>query len=58
MVQTGFYLLVLAGWLFSGHSRWTRLARAAYAFSLMNAAALLGLIYFIAGKQDVWSRTK
>jgi cellulose synthase/poly-beta-1,6-N-acetylglucosamine synthase-like glycosyltransferase len=56
--QTGFYLLVAAGWMLSGHSSLVRLARAAYAFTLMNAAALLGLVYFITGKQDVWTRTE
>lgn len=58
LIQTAFYVLVAAGWILSGHNRLVRLARAAYAFSLMNAAALLGLIYFITGKQDVWTRTE
>jgi hypothetical protein len=56
--QTAFYLLVVAGWMLSGHSNLVRLAKAAYAFTLMNAAALLGLVYFITGKQDVWTRTE
>jgi cellulose synthase/poly-beta-1,6-N-acetylglucosamine synthase-like glycosyltransferase len=56
--QVGFYLLVAAGWMLPGHNRLVRLAKAAYAFTLMNAAALLGLIYFVTGKQDVWTRTE
>jgi len=58
IVQTLFYLMVAAGCLCSGRYRWIRLAKAAYAFTLMNAAALLGLIYFITGKHDVWTRTE
>jgi len=58
IAQIAFYLLVAAGWMLSGHNRLIRLAKAAYAFTLMNAAALLGLIYFITGKQDVWTRTE
>ena len=58
IAQIAFYLLVAAGWMLSGHNRLVRLAKAAYAFTLMNAAALLGLIYFITGKRDVWTRTE
>jgi len=58
IAQIAFYLLVAAGWILSGHNRLITLAKAAYAFTLMNAAAVLGLIYFITGKQDVWTRTE
>jgi len=56
--QTAFYLLVAAGWVLSGNGLWIRPAKAAYAFMLMNAAALLGLIYFVTGKQSIWTRTE
>ena len=36
--------------------RKVRLLNFAYVFSVMNAAALVGLIYFIVGKRDVWVR--
>ena len=51
LAQSAFYLLVAAGWMVSGHNRGVRLAKAAYAFSLMNAAALVGLFYFITGSE-------
>jgi biofilm PGA synthesis N-glycosyltransferase PgaC len=55
--QAGFYLLVVAGWTLRGSNPGVRLAKAAYAFCLMNAAALVGLLNFITGKRDVWTRT-
>src|SRR5262249_39126622 len=58
IAQTAFYLLVAAGWILSGNGRWILLAKAAYAFMLMNAAALLGLVYFVTGKQSIWTRTE
>jgi hypothetical protein len=33
-----------------------RLLSFAYVFSVMNAAALVGLLYFITGKRDIWVR--
>jgi len=58
LAQAGFYVLVAAGWVLSGQVRGFRMARAAYAFSLMNAAAVVGLLYFIARKRDVWTRSE
>ncbi|MGH9823092.1 MAG: hypothetical protein ACREDR_07575, partial [Blastocatellia bacterium] len=54
-VQGAFYLSVLAGWVLSGRQRKARLLNAAYVFSLMNIAAIVGLIYFVTGKRDVWA---
>jgi cellulose synthase/poly-beta-1,6-N-acetylglucosamine synthase-like glycosyltransferase len=55
-VQMIFYASVLAGGYLLKHKRKVRLLNFAYVFSVMNAAALVGLIYFILGKRDVWVR--
>jgi len=34
--------------------RKVRLLNLAYVFSVMNAAALVGLVYFLLGKRNVW----
>lgn len=52
--QIFFYLSVIAGWALSGREGKSRVLNAAYVFSVMNAAAVVGLIYFISGKRDVW----
>jgi len=54
--QTVFYASVLAGGYLLKRKRRVRLLNFAYIFSVMNAAALVGLIYFILGKRDVWVR--
>ena len=54
--QIIFYASVLAGGYLLKHERKVRLLNFAYVFSVMNAAALVGLIYFILGKRDVWVR--
>ncbi|HKS40016.1 MAG TPA: glycosyltransferase, partial [Blastocatellia bacterium] len=54
--QMIFYASVLAGGYLLKHKRKVRLLNFAYVFSVMNAAALVGLIYFILGKRDVWVR--
>ena len=54
--QMTFYASVLAGGYLLKHKRKVRLLNFAYVFSVMNAAALVGLIYFILGKRDVWVR--
>ena len=54
--QIIFYASVLAGGYLLKHKRKVRLLNFAYVFSVMNAAALVGLIYFILGKRDVWVR--
>jgi biofilm PGA synthesis N-glycosyltransferase PgaC len=54
--QMIFYASVLAGGYLLKRKRKVRLLNFAYVFSVMNAAALVGLIYFILGKRDVWVR--
>jgi hypothetical protein len=56
--QLLFYVSVLAGGYLLKRKRKVRLLNFAYVFSVMNAAALLGLIYFIIGKRNVWVRVK
>lgn len=54
--QALFYCGVMAGaWLLKRNRR-VRLLNFAYVFSLMNAAALVGLYYFVVGKRNVWAR--
>jgi len=52
--QIAFYSSVLAGGLLRKRYRRLRLLNIAYVFSVMNAAALVGLLYFIRGKRNVW----
>ena len=54
--QIIFYASVFAGGYLLKRKRKVRLLNFAYVFSVMNAAALVGLIYFIFGKRDVWVR--
>jgi biofilm PGA synthesis N-glycosyltransferase PgaC len=54
--QTLFYGGVLAGACLLKRNRRVRLLNFAYVFSLMNAAALVGLFYFVRGKRNVWAR--
>jgi cellulose synthase/poly-beta-1,6-N-acetylglucosamine synthase-like glycosyltransferase len=54
--QLIFYACVAAGAYLLKRQRKVRLLNFAYVFSVMNAAALVGLIYFIVGKRDVWVR--
>lgn len=54
--QTIFYASVFAGGYLLKRKRRVRLLNFAYVFSVMNAAALVGLVYFILGKRDVWVR--
>lgn len=54
--QVIFYACVAAGAALLKRQHKVRLLNFAYVFSVMNAAALVGLIYFIAGKRDVWVR--
>jgi biofilm PGA synthesis N-glycosyltransferase PgaC len=58
LAQACFYFSVLAGWYLSGDARAPRLINSAYVFSVMNAAAVVGLFYFVLGKHDVWARGK
>ncbi len=53
--QIGFYASVVAGAYLLKRNRRVRLLNMAYIFSVMNAAALLGLFYFIFGKRNVWT---
>lgn len=54
--QSLFYGGVLAGACLLKRNRRVRLLNFAYVFSLMNAAALVGLFYFVVGKRNVWAR--
>jgi poly-beta-1,6-N-acetyl-D-glucosamine synthase len=54
--QLIFYACVAAGAALLKRQRKVRLLNFAYVFSVMNAAALVGLFYFIVGKRDVWVR--
>ena len=54
--QLLFYVGVLAGGYLLKRNRKVRLLNFAYVFSLMNAAALVGLVYFVLGKRNVWAR--
>jgi cellulose synthase/poly-beta-1,6-N-acetylglucosamine synthase-like glycosyltransferase len=54
--QLIFYVSVLFGWLLSKSNRKVRIFNVAYVFSVMNAAALVGLFYFLFGKRNVWVR--
>ncbi|HEX8090556.1 MAG TPA: glycosyltransferase family 2 protein [Blastocatellia bacterium] len=56
--QLLFYASVLAGGYLLKRKRKVRLLNFAYVFSVMNAAALVGLIYFILGKRHVWVKVK
>jgi biofilm PGA synthesis N-glycosyltransferase PgaC len=58
IVQIGFYLVVAIGWALSGRNSRLPLVNIAYVFSLMNAAAIVGLLYFIVGKRDVWAQSE
>ncbi len=54
--QMVFYACVLAGAYLLRRNRKVRLLSFAYVFSVMNAAALVGLFYFVTGKRDIWVR--
>lgn len=54
--QLIFYAGVLAGAYMLKRNRTVRLLNFAYVFSLMNAAALVGLVYFLLGKRNIWVR--
>ncbi len=56
--QLSFYASVLFGWFLSKSNRKVRIFNVAYVFSVMNAAALVGLFYFIFSKRNVWVRSE
>jgi len=56
IAQLVFYAAVLAGGYLPKRNRRMRLLNFAYVFSMMNAAALVGLFHFVLGKQNVWAR--
>lgn len=56
MAQSLFYAGVLAGACLLKRNRQVRVLNFAYVFSLMNAAALVGLFYFVKGKRNIWAR--
>lgn len=53
--QMAFYASVITGGILAKRNRKVRLLNVAYIFSVMNAAALVGLFYFIRGKRDIWT---
>ncbi len=55
-LQAAFYLSVLYGWLLVKADRRVKIFNVAYVFSVMNAAALVGLFYFVFGKRNIWVR--
>ena len=56
--QLAFYCSVLAGGYLLKKNRKLLLFNFAYIFSVMNAAALVSLFYFILGKRNVWVRSE
>ncbi|HYP28473.1 MAG TPA: glycosyltransferase family 2 protein [Blastocatellia bacterium] len=56
--QLAFYCSVLAGGYLLKKNRKARLLNFVYVFSVMNAAALVSLFYFILGKRNVWVRSE
>lgn len=54
--QLVFYVAVLVGGYLLKKKRRMRLLNFAYVFSMMNAAALVGLFHFVLGKRNVWAR--
>jgi biofilm PGA synthesis N-glycosyltransferase PgaC len=54
--QSVFYAGVAVGAYLLRHNRRMRLLNFAYVFSLMNAAALIGLLFFVLGKRNIWVR--
>ncbi len=53
-VQLAFYATIPLSRWFAKRNRRVRLLNAAYVFSVMNAAAIVGLFYFLRGKRNVW----
>jgi biofilm PGA synthesis N-glycosyltransferase PgaC len=53
--QVVFYAGVIAGASLRKRNRELRLLNVVYVFSIMNAAALVGLLYFLRGKRNVWT---
>ncbi len=56
IAQLMFYTAVLAGGYLPKRNRRMRLLNFAYVFSMMNAAALVGLFHFLLSKRNVWAR--
>jgi len=57
-MQLLFYAGVIIAALMPKNSRPVRFLSVAYTFSMMNLAAVLGLVCFILGKRDVWQRAR
>lgn len=51
------YALAFMGWVFSRMGVRERVASAAWAFVLLNAAALVGAFRYVAGSHDLWRKT-
>lgn len=58
VAQLSFYGGVLAGGCLLRRNRRIRLLNFAYMFSLMNAAAFVGLVYFVFGRRNIWVRVR
>lgn len=58
IAQGLFYAIVAAGAALRRFDLELRFLNVAYAFSMMNAAALVALFYFAVGKRDIWVRGK
>jgi len=54
-LQVAFYLLALVGLARPVRSS-VRASGVAFSFALLNTAAVVGLLKFLAGKKDVWAR--
>ena len=57
-MQLLFYAGVIIAALMPKNSRRVRFLSVAYTFSMMNLAAVVGLVCFILGKRDVWQRAR
>jgi poly-beta-1,6-N-acetyl-D-glucosamine synthase len=55
-MQIVFYASVPVSMYLMKRNRKVRLLNVAYVFSVMNAAALVGLFYFLLGKRNLWVR--
>ena len=51
------YALAFTGWVFSRIGVRERVTSAAWAFVLLNAAALVGAFRYVAGSHDLWRKT-
>lgn len=55
-LQAAFYILALVALIKSRPTLLGRIADAAFTFVMLNAAALVALLYVVTGKKEVWTR--